>query len=288
MRSILPSTPILSTVAALVLAGCGGSSIEGSLLDENQDFGDEASYVPESVGDEAAVSSELVASLANGARAQTTTGLNLRTGPSTNNRILLTMPGNATVTVLGRSGDWYSVNYDGTNGWCHGGYLRPAASSNPSNGPSSAGVDGAMERARSGVGFSYFWGGGAWSPGSSAKGACYGSCPNCSHSGTWGADCSGYVTKVWQVPGPVALTQVGHGPYNTTSYYNNRTHWTQVSRSNARRGDAFVRRGHIFLYNSGDAWGSINAYEARGCSYGIVHNNRSADSSYIVIRRRGY
>lgn len=274
-------------MVVLLLAGCGGTAIEGSLGDDNIDFGDEGSVHPEVVsGDEATASSELVASLPNGSTAETTTGLNLRTGPSTDNRIILTMPGGADLTILARQGDWYSVNYSGTVGWCHGGYLRAVSNTPPP--PSSSGVDAAMDRARSGVGFSYFWGGGAWDPGSSAKGACYGSCPNCSHSGRWGADCSGYVSKVWQVPGPSALTTLGHGAYTSGSYYSSRPHWSQVSRASARRGDAFVRQGHIFLYNGGDAWGSIDAYEARGCSYGIVRNNRTADSSYRVIRRHGY
>jgi hypothetical protein len=84
------------------------------------------------------------------------------------------------------------------------------------------------------VGFSYYWGGGCWDPGSSQKGACYGSCPDCRHTGRWGADCSGYVTKVWQVPGPQELTDCDRGPYTTREYYSSRTHWSQVSRGSAR------------------------------------------------------
>jgi hypothetical protein len=57
------------------------------------------------------------------------------------------------------------------------------------------------------------------------------------------------------------------------------------------RGDALVYRsgsgGHIFIYESGDGWGSMWTYEARGCSYGIVHNLRTAGSTYKAIRRSG-
>jgi hypothetical protein len=78
-------------------------------------------------------------------------------------------------------------------------------------------VGHAIQRAQSGVGFSYKWGGGCWSPGSTSYGACYGSCPNCSHSGSWGADCSGFVAKVWQVPGNEDLTSCDH-PYSTVNF----------------------------------------------------------------------
>jgi hypothetical protein len=273
------------------LTACG----EGAIGDLGGDPGDLGETEVTSLDEES--SSAPVVSLSNGSSARTTANLNLRSGPSTSNRIITTMPSGSTVTVRARSDIWYSVTYQGTTGWASGNYLAASSSgggsTNPpaTNPPPSSGnaqIDTAMARAVSGVGFSYYWGGGAWDPNSTSYGACYGGCPDCTHSGTWGADCSGYITKIWQVPGPVAVTTRGHGPYNTTSYYENRTHWSQVSRSNAKRGDAFVRRGHIFLYNSGDAWGSINAYEAKGCSYGIVRNNRSADSSYIVIRKNGF
>lgn len=274
---------LLLTIAAGVLsAACGGRIDSPVGVD---DFGEEGAV---SAADEATTRDSLtVATLANGSQAQTTTGLNLRRGPSTNNAIILTMSEGSQVTVLARSGSWYSVDFQGTVGWCHGGYLE-ALSEQQQPPPGNSAVDAAMNRARSGLGFSYHWGGGCWSPGSTSYGACYGSCPNCSHSGTWGADCSGYVTKVWQVPGRIDVTSCGHGPYSSTSYYETRPYWTQVSRSGARRGDAFVRRGHIFLYNSGDPWGSINALEAKGCSYGILQNNRTADSTYLVIRREGF
>lgn len=278
-------TSLIPALALGTLAACGGAIGEGA-PSEQGDLGD----IESTVLDEDSTS-QAVVSLSNGSTARTTANLNLRSSPSTSARIITTMPDGSTVTVRARSDIWYSVTYNGTTGWASGNYLAAASSGTgggTGSGTGSAGVQTAMARAVSGVGFSYYWGGGAWDPSSSAKGACYGSCPDCSHSGTWGADCSGYVTKVWQVPGPVAVTTRGHGAYNTTSYYENRSYWSQVSRGSARRGDAFVKRGHIFLYNSGDAWGSINAYEAKGCSYGIVHNNRTADSSYLVIRRNGF
>lgn len=221
------------------------------------------------------------------ARVTASSGLRLRSSPNTSSNILEVMPRGSLVDVLAKSGGWYSVRYSSTTGWASGDYLEAASDSSTPPPSSSPSIEAAIERARSGVGFSYHWGGGCWSPGSGSKGACYGSCPNCSHSGTWGADCSGYVSKVWQVPGQEALTHCSH-PYNTTSFYDTTPHWRSVSRSSAKQGDAFVRRGHIFIFDRGDAWGSMITYEAKGCSYGIVHSNRTADSSYKVIRRNGY
>ena len=221
------------------------------------------------------------------ARVTAQSGLHLRTGPSTNYAIILTMPYGAIVNVIASSSGWYRVTYGSHTGWSSGAYLATVTST--SSGTTA--VDHAIDRARSGVGFSYHWGGGCWDPSSSHHGACYGNCPNCSHSGTWGADCSGYVAKIWQVPGPSALTACTH-PYSTYNFRYTTAHWRPVARSNAHRGDALVHHesgsGHIFLFESGDGWGWMRAYEAKGCSYGIQHDTRMAASNYIAIRRTGY
>lgn len=61
----------------------------------------------------------------------TTDYLNLRSGPSTSNSILLTMPSGAEVTVIGTSGSWKNVTYGGYTGWAHGDYLETAGSTTP-------------------------------------------------------------------------------------------------------------------------------------------------------------
>jgi hypothetical protein len=80
-------------------------------------------------------------------------------------------------------------------------------------------------------------------------------------------------------------------PFSTYSFYNTSTHWSNVSRSNLARADALVYNsggsGHIVVFESGDGWGSAWTYEARGCSYGVVHNTRTAGSAYKGIRRHG-
>jgi uncharacterized protein YraI len=273
-------------VVAMVLSGCAGEISEGLLPGEDGD----STEVTQAADESAAGVSEASAALATvGGKAKVTaTALNLRSGPSTSNAIILTMPNGAIVDVLAEKSGWYQVSYNGKTGWCSGTYLAPVTSSPPPS--TNSKVDEAIARAKSGVGFSYHWGAGCWSPGG-AKGACYGSCPNSTHSGTWGADCSGYVAKIWQVPGASALSSCQH-PYSTVSFKNERPHWKQVSRDAIKKGDALVYNsggaGHIFLVESGDGWGWMKAYEAKGCSAGIVYNSRTASSSYIAIRRNGY
>ena len=142
--------------------------------------------------------------------------------------------------------------------------------------------------AKQGVGYSYWWGHGCWRSDGAQHGSCSGSCPSCSHSGSYGADCSGFAGKVWQVPSPSPITTNSH-PYSTVNFRNETTHWTRVSRDNAKQADCMVYNsggsGHIVVYESGDPWGSFWAYECKGCSYGCVHNLRTASSSYIAIRR---
>ena len=140
------------------------------------------------------------------------------------------------------------------------------------------------------VGYSYWWGGGCWRTDGAQLGSCSGSCPDCTHSGSYGADCSGFVAKAWQVPSPSPVETNTH-PYSTESFRYGTTHWSQISRDAALRGDAFVYRnaantgGHIVLHDSGDPWGSLYVYECRGCSYGCVHNLRTLTSSYVAIKR---
>ena len=142
-------------------------------------------------------------------------------------------------------------------------------------------------------GFSYWWGGSKWSPGATDKGVCTptatGGCPNCTHSGAWGADCSGFVGKAWQIDKPMALDAEYH-PYSTQNFVNDTTWWTAVSRDTTVRGDGVTYykngAGHIFLYEKGDPWGSMWAWECKGCAYGCTYNLRTASTDYVTRRRK--
>jgi hypothetical protein len=145
-----------------------------------------------------------------------------------------------------------------------------------------------IDLAKSAMGYSYYWGHGSWRSDGTQVGSCSGSCPSCTHSGAYGADCSGLAAKVWQVPSPSPITTDLH-PYATTNFRNDMTWWTEIDRGSLQPADALVYNasgaGHIFIYESGDGWGSMWTYECKGCSYGCVHDLRTASSSYIAIRR---
>ena len=146
-------------------------------------------------------------------------------------------------------------------------------------------------RAKPAVGYSYYWGHGSWRADAQQLGACMGSCPQCTHSGSYGADCSGFVAKCWQTPTPSPITTDLH-PYSTYNFRYQTTHWSPVPRAQIHPGDALVYNengaGHIVLFESGaDPWGNVWVYEARGCSWGIVHDLRAFSSSFITIRREG-
>jgi hypothetical protein len=281
--------------AALVctLAPCGCVNQLGPSSEETSDnrelFADETET---SVNQDALTTAQPVGSTLR----VTATALNLRSGPSTGYGVILVMPNDARVTLVtsAPTNGWYQIRYSSMTGWSSGQYLA-LVSTPPPSGSTSTGADRAIARAQSGVGFSYWWGHGRWraeGPTSSTRGSCSGSCPSCSHSGSYGADCSGYVAKAWSVPGNnVELTSDAH-PYSTYNFYNEQTHWSRVSRENIRRADALVYRsggsGHIVLYESGSPWGQSWVYEARGCSSGIGRNLRSFSSSYRTIRRAGF
>lgn len=112
------------------------------------------------------------------------------------------------------SGGFYAIDWNGVAGYVSAAYLTPEGSpSTLDEGATEVAIfdsDGdpspanAIARAKAAMGFSYFWGGGAWveqGPSSSTRGSCTGSCPNCTHRGSYGADCSGLVAKAWQFGG---------------------------------------------------------------------------------------
>ncbi len=284
---------LMVLAASMTLVACAGTAGEtaadGELLTGAEEYG--------------TLSSELSSGVALGSTLRTTSGLNLRTSPSMSAQVRLVIPAGATVTTVNvtqPSGGWYNVKYNGVTGWSYGAYLNlvsqpstPTTPTTPSTGSNSR--ESAIARAQGAVGFSYWWGHGRWIPNgatSSSKGVCTGNCPNCSHSGSYGADCSGLAAKVWQVPSNNTDMTVDSHPYSTISFVGSNANWSTVSRSNVQKGDALVYNqngaGHIFIFESGDGWGSMWAYEARGCSYGIVHNLRTATSAYKAIKRAGW
>ncbi|HZH13343.1 MAG TPA: SH3 domain-containing protein, partial [Archangium sp.] len=226
---------------------------------------------------------------------ETAAVLNLRQGPSTDSAIVLTLPEGSALSVAAGScpeNGFYKVRFGGFEGWAYGAWLHATTVTLESELSYANTRTDAMGRARTVVGFSYWWGGGKWQETgatSANRGACTGSCPSCSHSGTYGADCSGFAAKVWVVPStnqPVSLTS---HPYSTSVFNTQYYGWHNVARGSTQMADAMVYNidgaGHIFVYEKGDPWGNMYAYECRNCSDGCVYNIRSASSSYKVIGR---
>ncbi len=192
----------------------------------------------------------VVGTVAVGQTLKTNAALNLRSSASTSAKILLVIPKGSKVTVVSatpKSG-WYNIKFAGTTGWSFGVYLDPTSSSGGSSGGSGGSGGGSggspdstdfITRAKAGVGFSYWWGHGRWSMagpgGSTPAGSCSGSCPSCSHSGSYGADCSGYVGKIWRVPSSNSDVTVDQHPYSTGNFVADTSLWRTVSRAAASR-----------------------------------------------------
>lgn len=276
---------VVVAVVAAALAGCGSG---GELTVQST----QVSGADETTG---TLSAELASAVPVGSTLKATANVNLRTGPSTGYAVLRVIPTGASVVTVGvtsPTNGFYKVKHNGQIGWSHGGYYKLV--STPSTGTSTP-RDEAITRAKSGVGFSYWWGHGRWLASgatSSNKGYCSGSCPSCSHSGSYGADCSGYIAKIWRIPSSNDTLSNDSHPYSTWNFVNETTAWHGVSRSNIKKADAMVYNsggaGHMFLFESGSGWGSMWAYEAKGCSYGIVKNLRTATSAYKAIARNGW
>jgi cell wall-associated NlpC family hydrolase len=296
-----------ASLAALVLAGCSVPPVYVHTADGGgADLGAAEEGDPLDGGN----GSLGGATLTPGGTARVTAqALNLRNGIGTSATILTAMPcGSQVSLVAGPSttpaAGWWNVTYapatgSPLTGWASGTYLVASAAFTASicggggDGGAIASGDGGVADifalAKLAVGYSYYWGHGSWRSDGTQLGSCSGSCPNCAHAGQYGADCSGFVAKAWQVPSASPIELDAH-PFSTANFYSDQVYWKQVPRSTLQPADALVHRtateGHVVLYESGsDPFGNVWLYEARGCATGVVHDLRTLDSTYIAIRR---
>ncbi len=294
---------LLLAASLALLAGCGTDIIDAR---GTGDVGDDEPLVGAPEVDSQSLA---VTNLTPGSSARVcASALNQRSGPGTGYAILRVIPSDTTVTILRAQASWYEADWGGRTGWSDGRYLCPlpgsggssggaGTGSSPPGGGSSGGGgfdvngvtrDNVISIAKAAVGYSYWWGHGDFD--GAKAGSCTGSCPNCSHGGNTGADCSGLAAKAWMLPEAMPIRSDKH-PFSTGDFVRSSSRWRTVSRDAVQRGDALTYNangaGHIFIYESGDGWGSMWTYEARGCSYGVVHNLRTAGSAYKAIARSG-
>jgi uncharacterized protein YraI len=234
-----------------------------------------------------------------GSTLRATANVNLRNGPGTTYTVLRVIADGSTVTNEASTplNGFYRVKHNGTLGWAYGAYFQIASGGSDdssSDAPSSVRA-AAITRARAAKGFSYWWGHGRFRTDgvtSATAGSCSGSCPDCSHGGSYGGDCSGLAAKVWRVPSSNTDLSDDEHPYTTANFNSDTSQWSSVPRANVKQADAMVYRqdgsGHIFIYDSGDGWNQMYAYECKGCSYGCIGGYRTASSAFHAIRRAGW
>ncbi len=157
--------------------------------------------------------------------------------------------------------------------------------------PAAMTREAVLDLVKPAVGHGYFWGHNTWTNDGSNIGTCSGDCPSCTFKGTVGTDCSGLVSKAWQVPSALPIT-TDQGHLSTEIFRFQELYWKRIQRSELIAGDALVYRnaansaGHIVLFDRmGDVPGRYWVYEARGCQFGVVHNQRAFTADYIAIRR---
>lgn len=144
-------------------------------------------------------------------------------------------------------------------------------------------IESIISRARSGVGYSYHWGESSWR----ADGTNKGTCKDRKEDEIHGADCSGYLAKVWQVPRPSELEEEFH-PYTSSAFSADSEDWKIVDTGAEplRRGDAIWVPGHVIMFDELLPKGQVMAFESANCKTGIVHRARSIGPKYRVARLR--
>lgn len=243
-------------------------------------------------GSEAAESGALTASAVSGSQVfgtliEITSDTPLYNSPDYHSTVIRTLKDGqrARVVRTTSSNGYYLLNYNGKVGWASGAVMKVVLV------PDSA-IEKGTARAMSAWGFSYHWGGEAWNPESQSPGSCTGNCPDCDHSGSWGADCSGLITKVWKVGGTScdALTESCGARPTAAAFSGNdpSDRWNNISRDSIHQGDILASSGHVVYYLSGDAWGTPTVLECKGCADGCLKDSRSFSSSYKTSRRSGW
>lgn len=133
-RRIYPSPDLVTTVPTTTLGEVARTTAPSVLIEVAfHDNVEDANWITNNIDAIAraiaAASNEYFTSSQGTATGQTarvrlTSGyLNVRSGPSLNSPVIGMAPNGAVMRVLGRSGDWYNVEYNGTSGYANANYL---------------------------------------------------------------------------------------------------------------------------------------------------------------------
>ncbi len=211
----------IGAAVALSLAACSAAP------DDNTNGLDET----------AALSDELSGGVPNGTELVTTANLNLRTGPSLSNAVILVIPaGTEVVAVSGQpQGGFYHVRDGSHEGYSYGAYLTKVSSN---NGGGGGGNVSAISRALGWVSAKVPYCGGS---NGGTDYICGGTCYR--HHEAWDAwrsDCSGLVSWAWGLPAPGRVTG-GFAPFDTAASYT-------INATDLQPGDAVNNSHHIMLF----------------------------------------
>jgi hypothetical protein len=151
-----------------------------------------------------------------------------------------------------------------------------------------------VQLARSGMGHGYKWGGSTWTTDGSRMGKCVkdppdgDGCPRCTFpEGKVGADCAGFVGKVWQLTRPTPVDE-HFRPYSASHYFEDETEWKEIDFNNLKQGDAVARSSHTVIFNEIGADGKLKTWEAMGCEWNMKEGSRNIDpTSGVEARRNG-
>lgn len=143
----------------------------------------------------------------------------------------------------------------------------------------------------------YQWGGGCWNDNNIDDSP--GDPPENVNTGGEGADCSGFVFKVWresETESNAGFYQWGmlrhiHGPYTAARFKAGEgAPNVSVSKSALIKMDALAKSGHIGMIYATNADGTDQIIEAKGEAYGtnIWTRTYRGDSNYGGVRRTGW
>lgn len=144
-------------------------------------------------------------------------------------------------------------------------------------------------RGLSGVGFVYDFGGECWCADGCKPDLTTcppGACKDNHKTGKYGADCSGFVSKAWQVPDPYPVEKCNVPRFGAAVFAENGEHWKTVSKDSLLPGDAASKVSHVVLIaGEKDSKGSYDIVHASSCNVGIVHKRFSLKDEYVGARR---